>query len=137
FAGAGSTTLYGIDSALNTLVLQGSPASGNLTTLGALGFDTSDLVGFDVSGSSGIAYASLTAPGAANFSQLFTIDLSSAAATLVRSIGVNSAFNAPLRGLAAPIGAPVPERSGATLLGLGLAGAVAGLARRRLARRSR
>ena len=81
FPGAVTTTLYGIDSNLDVLVTQGSPGSspvspnsGQLFTIGALGFNTSDLVGFDISGLSGVAYASMTAPGG-NASQLFTINL--------------------------------------------------------------
>lgn len=54
-----TTTLFGIDSALNILVRQGavgggtgtaSPNAGLLTTLGSLGVDPTDLVGFDISG---------------------------------------------------------------------------------------
>jgi hypothetical protein len=93
FAGAGSTTLYGIDSNLDILVTQGSPGgsptspnTGQLFTVGALGFNTSDLAGFDVSGTSATAFAALTAP-AGNFSQLFTINVNTGAATLVGTIG--------------------------------------------------
>jgi hypothetical protein len=108
FAGAGTTTLYDVDSTLDVLVRQGSangspvsPNTGQLFTVGALGFNTSDLVGFDVSGASGIAYASLTAP-AGNFSQLFTINLDTGAATLVGTIG----GGVPLSSLAAEIPEP-------------------------------
>jgi hypothetical protein len=80
FAGALTTTLFDIDSSLNILVTQGSPGgspvspnTGQLFTIGGLGFDTSDLLGFDISGISGIAYASMTAP-AGGSSQLFTIN---------------------------------------------------------------
>jgi len=120
FNGAVTTTLYGIDSNLNILVTQGSPGgspispnSGQLFTVGALGFDTSDLAGFDISGISGVAYASMTAP-AGNFSQLFTINLSTGAATLVGTIG----GGVPLTGLAAAV--PEPGTLSLTLLGLGL-----------------
>ena len=120
FNGAPTATLYGIDSNLNILVTQGSPGgspispdSGQLFTIGALGFDTSDLVGFDISGISGVAYASMTAP-AGNFSQLFTINLSTGAATLVGTIG----GGVPLTGLAAAV--PEPGTLSLMLLGLGL-----------------
>src|SRR5262249_34672066 len=78
FEGATTTTLYDIDSSLDILVTQSPPNSGSLNTVGALGFDTSDLVGFDISGITGIAHAALTAP-AGNASQLFKIDLTTGA----------------------------------------------------------
>ena len=48
FNGATTTTLYGIDSALDILVTQNPPNAGTLNTVGALGFNTSDAVGFDI-----------------------------------------------------------------------------------------
>jgi hypothetical protein len=67
--GTAVTTLFGIDSNRDVLVRQGgpdgvpSPNGGVLTTIGAgLGFNTSDLVGFDISGTTGAAFASLTPP---------------------------------------------------------------------------
>ena len=120
FQGAVTATLYGIDSNLDILVTQGSPAgspispnSGQLFTVGALGFNTSDLTGFDVSGISGVAYASMTAP-AGNFSQLLTINLSTGAVTLVGTIG----GGVPLAGMAAAV--PKPGTLSLTLLGPGL-----------------
>ena len=93
FSGATTTTLYGIDSNLDALVLQGSPGgsptspnTGTLTTVGNLGVNTSDAVGFDIAGPSGIAFASLTTPGATT-SSLYTVDLGSGAARLVGAIG--------------------------------------------------
>jgi hypothetical protein len=117
FAGAVSTTLYAIDSNLDVLATQNPPNAGVLNTVGALGFNTSDLVGFDISGS-GIAYALLTAP-AANSSQLFTINLSTGAATLIGTVGGGVTLN----GLAAPIGSvPEPGTWLMFLIGFGLIG---------------
>lgn len=94
FDGATSTTLYGIDSNLDTLVLQGSiggtpnsPNGGVLTTVGALGVDTSDQVGFDITGPGGLALASLTPSGGLS-SSLYTINLQTGAAKLIGPIGV-------------------------------------------------
>jgi uncharacterized protein (TIGR03437 family) len=93
FSGATTTTLYGIDSNLDALVLQGSqggapvsPNTGQLTTVGPLGVNTSDQVGFDIASPSGLAFASLTAVGATT-SSLYTINLQTGAATLVGPIG--------------------------------------------------
>jgi uncharacterized protein (TIGR03437 family) len=93
FNGATTTTLYGIDSNLDILVRQGSvggapdsPNNGKLNTIGALGVNTSDQVGFDISAPNDVAYASLTTQGA-NASSLYSINLNTGAATLIGTIG--------------------------------------------------
>ncbi len=93
YAGAPRTTLFGIDSDLDALVMQGSadgapvsPNTGQLFTIGKLNVDTTDLVGFDIAQVSNAAFASLTATGA-TASQLYTINLATGAATLVGAIG--------------------------------------------------
>ena len=84
FAGATSTTLYAIDSTTDTLEIQ-SPANGGfLAAVGALGVDTGDTVGFDISGTTGIAYAALTVAGVAG---LYPVNLATGAATLSAAIG--------------------------------------------------
>jgi hypothetical protein len=99
-----------------------------LTTIGAgLGFDTSDLVGFDISGTTGVAFASLTPP-TGGASQLFTINLTAGTATLVGTIGTGLT----LTGLAANVGAAtVPEPAGLVLLSIGVLGLIAVVRRRR------
>lgn len=91
-SGATSTTLYDIDSNLDILVTQGglnsnpSPNNGQLFTIGSLGVDTNNLVGFDISGTTGAAYASLSSPGTNN-SSLYAINLQTGAASLIGPIG--------------------------------------------------
>jgi Domain of unknown function (DUF4394) len=128
FSGTSVTTLFGIDSNRDVLVMQGgpngtpSPNGGVLTTIGSgLGFNTSDLVGFDVSGTSGVAFASLTPP-TGGASQLFTIDLTTGTATLVGTIG----GGLTLTGLAADVGsATVPEPASLVLLSISVVGLIA------------
>jgi hypothetical protein len=90
----GQTTLYDIDSVADALFTQGgvnfppgtpavSPNTGTLFPVGSLGVATSDLVGFDISGFSGTAFASLTTAGGAS---LYTINLGTGAATLIGAI---------------------------------------------------
>ncbi len=125
FPGATETTQYVIDSALNTLAIQRPPNDGLLTTVGALGVVTSDIIGFDISGFTGIAYAALNPPNT-SFSDLYTINLDTGAASFVGRIG----GGAPIVGLTA-----VPEPTSIALMGLGIASLV-GYSWRRKARRS-
>jgi hypothetical protein len=90
---ATATTLYGIDSAAGTLVLIGSingtpnsPNTGIVTTVGSLGLGTSlnESIGFDISGVSGIGFATITTGG---ISRLYTINLATGSATLSSSNG--------------------------------------------------
>lgn len=85
FNGATTTTLYNIDSLLDVLVTQNPPNSGTLNTVGSLGFDTGDNVGFDILSSGNTAFASLTGPGGT--SSFFSVNLASGAATSIGAIG--------------------------------------------------
>ncbi len=92
-AGTTVTTLYVIDSNLDTLALQGSiggapnsPNGGQLTTVGALGVNTSDQVGFDIAPQTGAAFAALNVQGTA-VSTLYAINTASGAAILLGDIG--------------------------------------------------
>lgn len=94
FPGTSTTTLFGIDSGRDALVIQGSaggnpvsPNGGQLFTVGSLGVDTNDLAGFDIApGTEGTAFASLTGPND-SASRLFTIDLDTGVASLLGAIG--------------------------------------------------
>ncbi|MCA1628151.1 MAG: DUF4394 domain-containing protein, partial [Acidobacteria bacterium] len=91
FAGATSTTLYVIDSNRDILATQNPPNNGTLNTVGPLGVDTSDVVGFDITNPGGAAIAVLTVGGV---SQLYTINLTSGAATPVGNVGGGSQLRA-------------------------------------------
>jgi len=123
FPGATVTTLYAIDSAAGTLNLIGSvngspnsPNGGAVTTVGSLGLGTNlnEAIGFDISGQSGIAFASITTGG---ISRLYNLNLSTGAATLTSSNGgAIGTGTTPFLGLAA---AGAPEPSGLAFMGGG------------------
>ena len=129
FGGAPLTTLYGIDYTADVLVRQGgvngtpSPNTGQLTTIGALGFDTTSDVGFDISGLTGLAYASLTpVVGPLDIaSKLYTINLNTGASTLIGPIGAAGGPGAFITlDIAAPVGTPVPEPGALEMLAFSL-----------------
>ncbi|MBN8724561.1 MAG: DUF4394 domain-containing protein [Acidobacteria bacterium] len=86
---AASTMLFDIDSNLNILAFQNPPNAGTLNTIGSLGVDTTDIAGFDISGASGVAYASLNLMGTTS-STLYTVNLTTGAATMVGTIGTGT-----------------------------------------------
>jgi hypothetical protein len=79
FVGAGATQLYGIDTALDILVTQANNA-GTLGTVGPLGINATGVGGFDISGTTGIAYAALL-PSGSSQSNLYSINLATGLAT--------------------------------------------------------
>jgi uncharacterized protein DUF4394 len=89
FAGAGSTTLYDIDATLLTLVTQDS-VTGQLHTVGTLDFapevTLQNALGFDVSGTSGIAYAAFNLTGELQ-TELSIVNLNSGDSAGVNVIG--------------------------------------------------
>lgn len=72
FSGAAATTLYGIDSGADALVILDPPNDGVLNTVGSLGVDATGEGGLDVSPSTGVAYAALNVGGTPN---LYTVNL--------------------------------------------------------------
>lgn len=88
FHGATATTLYDIDTNLDTLSIQVSPNGGNLTTVGNLGVNMLDLVGFDIfsDGTTNVAFATALVGGNVN---LYTINLATGAASLVGGLNGN------------------------------------------------
>ncbi len=96
FAGATTTTLYVIDTTTNSLYTQNPPNNGTLNLVGPLGVVATGTNGFDIA-SNGMAFAGLTVGG---ISQLYTINLTTGAATAVAAIGGGNM----LRGLSVGFG---------------------------------
>jgi len=84
FKGAMSTTLYGIDSGRDTLVIQDPPNAGALTTVGGLGADLTGSLSFDISARDGRAYVLARRAGAPR-SRLYRMNLGTGA---VRQVGI-------------------------------------------------
>lgn len=105
FGGTRATTLYNIDTKLDILTTQGttppvtpviSPNDGIQLTVGSLGIDASDLVGFDISESSNRAYAAVQLTGETS-SRLYTVNLDTGAATAVGAMPIGGATPLALR----------------------------------------
>lgn len=104
--GATSTVLYDLDTARDTLVRQDPPNAGTLNTVGALGADYDQAIGFDIS-PGGTAYALLRRAGEQTTS-LYRIDLNSGAATAVeRGVVTAPQGGGALRGIA--VAGTVPD----------------------------
>lgn len=98
---ATGTQLYYIDHALNTLVTTSNPNAGVLNTLGGLGVDADENLGFDIltdGAGTNTAFATLRVGGVQGF---YGINLATGAATLIGNLNTG-----PLNGLAV---AAVPE----------------------------
>ncbi len=108
FAGATSTQLYGIDTGLDVLVRQANSA-GTLDTVGSLGVDLNDVLGFDISSASGVAYASVQNELLSR-STFWTIDLNTGEASMIGELGGGALVTSI---------AVVPAPAGVAVLGLG------------------
>ena len=94
-ANAPSTALFAIDSDFDLLVSLPTPNNGKLVSVGALGLNTTDFVGFDIAAGDGTAFASLTVPPS-GVSGLYTVNLTTGSVTFLGTIG----NNAPLLSIA-------------------------------------
>ncbi len=118
--GSTATQQYGIDANLGILTTVANNA-GTLASIGSLGLAgalLTDEVAFDISGDTGIAYASLQTVGGT--SQLYEIDLTSGNATLTGVIG----GGATVRDFTVIPTAAIPEPSSLALFGVVLTGLV-------------
>ena len=103
FAGTGSTTLYGIDSANATLYVQNPPNDGALAMPVPLGVAIGAANGFDIDARTNMGYMVATVGGARN---LYGVNLAatSAPANLIGALGVTEDIRGiALRGAAAPV----------------------------------
>jgi hypothetical protein len=88
-AGATSTTLYVIEAEKDVLTTQGSiggapvsPNTGRLFTIGKLGIDVSEIVGFDIAPRGNAAFLAATAPNGIT-TQLYTVNLNTGSTVLL------------------------------------------------------
>lgn len=97
YVGSTTTTLFNYDAGLNVLVSQIPPNDGTLNTIGAsnLSFDSTAIIDMDIlaglPGMPGAAYMVATADRLGS-SQLYLIDLTNGAATLLANIGLPTAI---------------------------------------------
>ena len=113
---------YGLDTLANTLVTL-DPTTGVLNTIGANGIDTSRFNGADISDATGILYLGTPAASSDPQSNLYTVNKTTGAVTLVGQIDYPTA-DTLIGGLTV-----VPEPSTIALLALGAFGLL--FARRR------
>lgn len=120
----GTTRQFIIDSDTDMLVETGSQAGGNasfnagvVTPIGSLGFDTGDLVGFDIFGPTGVALISTTPTGGGtsslrllNLSDASSLFLGDIAGGTIRDITVIPAPAGAAMALATGLGAAIRRR---------------------------
>lgn len=95
FPGTATTVLYDIDSTTDMLYMQNPPNNGTLVSVGALGIDVTAANGFDVGGTSNMAYAILTAGSA---TKIYSINTATGMATAMAD------FPASVKGFAVGLG---------------------------------
>lgn len=98
FAATGTTTLYAIDSSIDTLFTQNPPNDGTLSMPVALGMDASGISGFDIDARNNTGYAVFTMGGART---LYSIDLAATSnpATMIGALDIAE----DIRGIAVPV----------------------------------
>ena len=87
FASSTATTLYVLDAATNMLYTQSPPNDGVLVAVGAIGFDIDSENGFDIGGSSNMAFGLLTVN---NMTAVYSFNLTTGAATKVADFNIDA-----------------------------------------------
>jgi hypothetical protein len=121
FVGFGTTTLYNIDSDLDILITQTPPNSGTLNTVGPLGINVGDNVGFDIPSGLGpnqYAFASAVVSGTYN---LYSINLTTGGTVPVGTIGNGSTAIVDIAVDAPPVNAYLLGAGGTTIYGINTA----------------
>ncbi len=91
FAGTATTVLYDLEANSNVLAIQNPPNNGTLVDVGALGLDIAGSGGFDIAGGgNGLALAALRV-GTTGPMSLYSINLTTGAATLYRGLAAGAA----------------------------------------------
>lgn len=93
FKGATSTMLYVLDAGRDMLCIQNPANSGNLTSVGLLGTDVTDFAGFDISGLTGTAFATIRDVNL-NRSTFWTVNLATGQGTMIGEVGGGSIITA-------------------------------------------
>ena len=143
FAGATTTALYGIDYGTSSLVTI-STTTGAVTTVGSLGVTLptpgvgTPFVGFDIfstlGGGTNTAYAILDTTNFGGAPNLYTINLTTGAATLRGAVG--SGLTGVYSLAVTPVASAAPEPGSLALLGAASALPLLGVVRRRLRRKA-
>lgn len=93
FAGTTATSLYNLEQNANQLTLQNPPNNGTLADVGPLGVDIAGNAGFDIGGgANGLSLAALRS-GASGPFLLYSISLTTGAATLYGNAAGNAALS--------------------------------------------
>ncbi|MBO9532201.1 MAG: DUF4394 domain-containing protein [Solirubrobacteraceae bacterium] len=118
--GATATTLYTVDASSDRLYIQSPPNLGTQTTpasitLNGSALDVSTITGFDIPAEISVATPNTVATGkaylatgTAGSTKLYTVDLSTGAATLLGPIGIGNQVSGLVVGIAPPPYAPLP-----------------------------
>jgi hypothetical protein len=95
FAGTTSTTLFDIDVNTDQLYIQNPPNAGTLVAVGSLGMNAEAMSGFDIGGTTGMAYALLSSGGN---TRLYNINRTTGAASAMGN------FSSPVSGFTIGLG---------------------------------
>lgn len=106
---AGSSTFFGVDVGRDTLVTMADPNSGQITTVGALGFNATEYGGIDI-GPDDVAYGAFL-DQTLSASKFYRVNLTNGTTTEVGTIGGGSIITSM---------AVIPAPASLALLGLGV-----------------